>query len=322
MESTSEQIRELILPLFAITKSAEWHAVGTAFVIFAKGRQALLVTAGHNVAFIRQLVLPRRCVHASTPDFLVPRSPARIELDGAELVVLVRTRGSMDVAVVGQASTIEGIDLGVLTVELPADSPCRFDRAFALDTTPIIPIGQPLVAFGYTGLHATSDPDFDNLRFTACADEGILVGRHGKVLANVQAGGSERFTGVYVSCPFDSGMSGGPVVELRNDEPFVRAVITSDLSEDGANQASGSGARAFANSIWMLAGLRAHGADVELSDGTLASDPLVRDLIAENRVRDVGAAHLHVQLTEHRDGKYPSIRDLKWVGPAAHSPPK
>jgi hypothetical protein len=321
MDPTSEQLRQLVLPLFAVTKTAAWHAIGTTFVISAQGRQALLATAGHNVEFFRQLVLPQRRAHASTPGFLAPRSPARLELDGAELVVLVRTRGSFEIAVVGHASMIEGIDLAVLTVELPADSPCRFERAFALDTTPTMPIGQRLLAIGYSGLNATSEQDFDQQRFTARIDEGSLVARPGKVLANAQAGGSERFTGVYVSCPFDSGMSGGPVVELRNEEPFVRAVITSDLSENAANHASGSGARAFASSIWMLAGLRAYGVRMERRDGTFATDPLVRDLLAENRVRDVGSAHVYAQLTEHHDGGEPAVRDLTWRGPTTQQPP-
>jgi hypothetical protein len=314
MDPTIEQLRQLVVPLFAVTKSAEWHAIGTAFVVAALGRHALLVTAGHNLDYFRTLVLPPSRQHPTVPSLFKIRTPSKLELDGAELVALVSKRGQFDVAVFGSASQVTCLDVALISVSLPEDTVCDFERAFAIDTTPALPIGLPLTAIGYSGLGASSNQDWEKKVFTATANEGSLVARSGKVVSNVEAGGANRFTGIYMSTPFDSGMSGGPVVELRNEEPFVRGVITSDLSEDRSNQAAGSGARAFASSIWMVAGLRAFGVNLEHEDGTLEVAPFVRDLIAKKKIRDVGDAHKYVQVLEEVDGDDRRLRTLKWIG--------
>ncbi len=315
MDPTSEQLRQLVIPLFAITKGAVWHALGTAFVVSASGRHALLVTAGHNIEYFRTLVFGPRREHPSLPHFLWAIPPSKVELDGAEIVALVRKRGRTELATLNATSQVLGLDLALLSVSLPEESDCGFERAFALDSTPTMPIGLPLIACGYSGLTARSEQNWESSDFTAEANEGSLVMRKGKVLTNVQVGGTNRFTGIYVSASFDSGMSGGPLVELRNEEPFVRAVISSDLSIDRANHAAGSGVRAFASAIWMLAGLRAYGCKLEHKDQTQESNPFVRDLIAANKIRDVGAAHKYVQVIEEVDGSESRLRELRWIDP-------
>ena len=314
MDSSDEQLRQLIIPLFAVTNDATWHALGTAFVIAALGRHALLVTAAHNLDHFRSIVSPPPRHHPGMPSILVPPTPTKIVVDGPELIGIVKKRGKLETATLGAASMIPGIDVALLSLTLAEDTECSFERAFALDSTPVVPVGTPITAFGYPSLKVSSQQDWDKKVFMATVNEGSIVARRGEVLSNVEAGTENRFTGIYVSSPFDSGMSGGPVVELRNDEPFVRGVITSDLSEDPSNPSAGSGARAFASSIWLLAGLRAAGVNIAREDGSLLVEPLGRDLIAMGKVRDVGEAHKYVRVEEGMDGDAPTLRSLLWVG--------
>lgn len=294
-DSFPEQLREVVLPLFAVTTDAQWHAIGTAFVVVAAGLNALLVTAGHNLEHFQRLALPPSRRHPSMPGIFASPEPSIIETK-AEIYAMLRKRGKIALATYGRAFRIEGIDIALISVSLHEDDDVKFDMSFSIDSSPFMPIGLPLTAFGFRKLEAESWQDWEKENFEARISEGELVVRTGKVLSNAEAGRGSRFTGTYVDIPFDSGMSGGPVVEYRGDEPFVRAVITSDLSSDPKDQAAGSGQRAFASSIWMLAGIPVSGINVERQDGNVETCQRVLDLIANGRIRDVGAAHRFVQV--------------------------
>jgi hypothetical protein len=63
----------------------------------------------------------------------------------------------------------------------------------------------------------------------------------------------------------------------------------------------------------MLAGLRAFGVNLEHKDGKFEANPFVRDLIAANKIRDIGAAHKYVQVIEDINDDRHRIQALNWI---------
>jgi hypothetical protein len=114
------------------------------------------------------------------------------------------------------------------------------------------------------------------------AREGVVVDRH--------PGGVRHFKWPVfkVNVSLDSGMSGGPILELRGGEPIVRGVISGDLAladEVGV----GSGAEPFASELWPILMMPASVADSFVAENgqPLAVDTIL-DMIRENLIADRG----------------------------------
>src|SRR5207248_2873515 len=117
-----------------------------------------------------------------------------------------------------------------------------------IDPSPVLP-GTTVHATGYAGLPLTERHDWEGQIFRVRLErrlelrQGLVVERH--------LGGLRQFKWpvFQVDTSLDSGMSGGPILELRGNEPIVRGVICGDLTL-GDNPGVGSGAQAFATELW------------------------------------------------------------------------
>jgi hypothetical protein len=98
--------------------------------------------------------------------------------------------------------------------------------------------------------------------------------------------------GFLVDAPFDSGMSGGPVVDK---DCVVRGMVCADLSEDVFDGAAGSGGRAFASALWPLMSVTID-LDVRSLDGSVVVPRGSRLLewVRSGIVDDRGAIHEHL----------------------------
>jgi len=91
-----------------------------------------------------------------------------------------------------------------------------------------------------------------------------------------------------VDIAFDSGMSGGPLIELFGSTPVVRAMVSADVSESPRTGVEASGAHAFASLLLPIAGLRVYGTSITFADGTQLDDPSVLDLIKNGVIKHYG----------------------------------
>lgn len=281
----AEQLGRCILPLVAVTGDARWFAIGTAFVValFDEGREALLLTAAHNVEAATKLDPYIQRPRSPIDDFA---PPPVYKLGSTKMYVLT---GRNTVASVGLASWHEHTDIALIGARIPDHDDDRFDKCMRLDTRPIAD-GTPLLALGCRSMAADFDepPDYERARFNVRMTY-TLVGRLGTVIRSVAREEVGRHApGVLHSCRVDSGMSGGPIVEDGDTGFIVRAVASRSLSTE-AETASGSNDHAFAETLLEALIIKAVRFACESAHGPL-TEPLLLDLIRAGIVNDVGRA--------------------------------
>ena len=91
-----------------------------------------------------------------------------------------------------------------------------------------------------------------------------------------------------VDIAFDSGMSGGPLIELCGSTPVARAMVSADVSESPGTGVEASGAHAFASLLLPIAGLRVYGIRMILADGAQVDHPSILDLIKNGVIKHYG----------------------------------
>jgi len=219
----------MVLPLLSVSNDI-WTAIGTTFVLHASEREALLVTAAHNLTHF----LPRGRHHPSTPvEFQTP--PSRLtHVDDQSLGVLVFEIDHFALAAVVSAYLHSDWDLALLRARLPREAPVRFTRHIALDSKPLTPSCVVHVA-GYARMNVEHATDNERADF----DLPLLV--RAATVTEVDAMNVRRGPTAQVSCGIDSGMSGGPVFDMRGTRPHVRAVARSDLSDSVTDMSRGTG---------------------------------------------------------------------------------
>jgi len=181
----TDQLVKCVLPMYAVTRSATWHARGTGFVIGRLDeRSAVLVTAAHNLRGLESLLHLRPRSHGSTPDEFASRVDKTWRDLGIDLIFLLRGDEETVVAtVVGDAQLLEH-DLAIVHVTIPPDSRTRFDMALPVKLDPLLEPSTHVAAVGYAGLTATSTQDWDRGAFQATA-KFPLESRDGRVLGTV-----------------------------------------------------------------------------------------------------------------------------------------
>lgn len=276
-QSHTDDLARAVVPIAAVDRHATWHIIGTGFVVAVLNhRSALVMTAAHLLDHPVLKDRPRRAASA-LPELV--GIPSRRKPDGVDIHAVVGPGTLRGLATVEGAWYQPDIDIALFLMTLPDDAPCQFDLRLSVDTGPLL-AETSIVALGYSGASArfAEAPDYDRERFRVSL-KIPLIGRLGSVLAEAPKGGGIFVSpGVFVNCPFDSGMSGGPVVEIRDHVAVVRAVIGGD-SSDGSDMSSGSGTRAFANVIAPCLGLRALGVKFALNDGKILDEPSIAELI-------------------------------------------
>lgn len=291
-QSHTDELWRAIVPIVTVDRHAAWSVIGTGFVIgVLNPRSALVMTAAHLLDH-PSLKEPLRS-HASALPALVGEVPRRKPV-GTDIHAIVGPITERYVATIEGAWYRPEIDIALFLMTLPENAPCQFDLKLSIDTAPLAP-GTRIFAMGYSGAEATfaEPPDYERALFRVSL-KIPLIGRHGSVLAAAPYGsGIYTSPGVFVDCAFDSGMSGGPVVELRDGVAVVRGVIGGDVS-DGPDMDVGTGARAFANVLAPCLTLRALGIELGHDDGSTSIEPSIEELI-ERRVIDNRSGKRHTE---------------------------
>ncbi len=297
-----EQLVACVLPMFGVTRDAIWHAIGTGFVIARlDDRSALVVTAAHNLQKLEDIAGRRSSSHATTLEEFAPRAfKSWRELQIDLHFLLRRGEESALATVVGDAHFVDH-DLAVLHVAVPPDTRAVFDTALPISLDPRVAPGTHIAAVGYAGIKATSTQDYEHGDFRASV-RFPLESRDGSALALVtdELGIHRGRSGLMVDIPFDGGMSGGPVIELRGTVPVVRAIVSADVGEkpDGS---VGSGVRSFASLLLPIAGLRLRGLRLSFPDGATLDEPSVLELMYRGQVNHYGTFRDAIQVFETDD---------------------
>lgn len=202
-----------------------------------------------------------------------------------------------------RAWTFPGLDITAMVVEIPSDEEGTFPVKFDIDTRPIVE-GTPVMAVGYPAMEAEHvDPPelVANCRVNLTLP---LQYRTGSVIRVCRKGeGIYSWPGFFVDFPFDSAMSGGPVIDLSAQTPLVRGIVCGDMSEDSYDPKRGSGLRAFASTLWPAMLIETHML-LKKRDGTNTptNETRLMDFIKHGLIKDVGQAHLHIRQIEPSPG--------------------
>jgi hypothetical protein len=224
-------IRDVVVPLYE-RRGPNWKGLGTASIIIVGDRCAVAITARH--------------VLEALVDEKESNRPAYPKLSGVGAII-----GSFENSFIAEVLQIQISKFSDISfVFLVAPEGRGFNARLSIDPSPLTK-GVPVTAMGYRGLPVEHDIDWENDYFGA---------RFEFRLDTIETQVAERFVSglrmlkwpvFKVSAGFDSGMSGGPVIEIRQGELVIRGIICSDLSI-GNDLGKGGGGEAFASEIWPI----------------------------------------------------------------------
>lgn len=300
-----ETLKSGILPLFAVASDARWHPVGTAFVIAVpEPKTALLLTAAHNLRFVQKIDAPHNLHHSTIAPEFRPVPQSRADLSHTTVYVFVKSNGKFALAEMTRSWFKEAFDVALMLVKIRPNDDVTFKYQIALDSTPIKE-GTSIMAAGYPLMNAnfTAEPSYETKDFRVGVELQLQT-RGGKVIKVCPQGdGINRWPGFLVGCPFDSGMSGGPVIEFSGSIPLVRGIVSSDISEKTENNAQGSGSRAFASMLWPAMMIKTQIALANENGDLIAPEnSQLLDLVRWGLVDDHGKAHKHVKVSQTTTG--------------------
>jgi hypothetical protein len=304
-------LRDVVLPLVIIHDRFECVPIGTAFVIVvANPKTALLLTAAHNVKCALQLERRGQRHHPTTPTEFLPAESNWINLQRTKLGVVRREAVGAELLDVTRIWYVSSTDIAVLFVQIPEASPSRFGENLGLDTTPIA-AGTRVVAVGYHSMRAShlGEPNYELGRASVMMEHAMEY-RGGRVAAYHPVGAPlYPWPGFTVDFPFDSGMSGGPVIDLNTDMnvPRARGLVCGDMSQTEA-AFRGSGVRPFASCLWP-AMVTSTQIAIEAPNGSIlvSGNATLLDLVKYRVIDDLGQAHEHVKFEDE------TRRAIRWV---------
>ena len=290
----ARELQRVILPIIATgTRDGSFIPVGTAFIILALGRQALLLSAAHNFTHIAEKIdRPFDTHHPSTPlEFRV--RPNGINLKETKIQAFFRERdGRGYFAQILHAYINTPGDIAACLAHFEDDVPANvlFDKQLAIDTTR--PTTEtPIISAGYPSGLMHYNVDYEKNIATATYNHK-LEWRHGTVHEVFSAGApGKAWPSFRCNTPFDAGMSGGPIINKTFDNEVVACgVICSDWSEDSSAMMRGSGL-SLASMLWTAMGIRITAASLDNVDG-----PRLLDLQRQGHIDDRGKASDHITL--------------------------
>lgn len=302
----AEELEQLVLPLIAFTSDAKWHPLGTAFVAgVLNPKTALLITAAHTIDFVVALDQPRPKQAPGIP-LAFQTQPKSIDLRSTRMRAgLYGGAGKFTLAEIQRTWRVNECDVALSVASLPSDSPVTFTRHLAIDSSPMT-LGTPVTAAGYPRMCASfvTPPDYDRQDFQVEFSRQLHF-RSGNVSMLCPHGiGIHRWPGFLVNAAFDSGMSGGPIVDFSRDVPVVRGIVGGDLSDNESDGSLGSGVQAFGSTLWPFL-------DAELDfavrlEGVGDAVPVERviDLVRLNALDDRGDPLQHFRARNTDAGRF------------------
>ena len=162
------------------------------------------------------------------------------------------------------------------------------------------------MAVGYRGMRAdfTAPPNYDTEDFQVQLALALQTRSGTVVQVCPQGAGINRWPGFLVDTSFDSGMSGGPVIDLSGAVPLVRGIVGADMSETREDSARGSGVQAFATMLWLAMVIETQITLVGEGESLLVGPENSRllDFVRCGVVDDHGRAHEHVRIHQTANG--------------------
>ncbi len=313
-----DAFRRVVLPVVAVDRTSTWHCLGTAFVVArADGRTAFLLTAAHVIKAAIDIAAPRPLHHPTTPDFLRVHDERRVSLNHLSIVTVLVEPGPTACAEVEHAWMLDAHDVALILARIPETQEPRFVGGLGVDPSPV-EVGTQLEVVGYPGMRAESLPD-DELRDNAILTLP-LTHRSTTVTEKFPHGyGINRWPGFKVDIPLESGMSGGPFLEVRDGSAIVRGLVNSDLTEATDLGAAAMGQMAFGSTLWPALGtpMDMSGLTIRFgSDETRLPIASFLDLFRYGAIMDYGETLEHFRMipagAEHQ---------ISWQGAAPDSAP-
>lgn len=302
-------LRRVLLPIYIETDGVI-TPVGTGAIIAANARQALMLSAAHIFREIIRSDRPSR--HApSMPDILKPPEPYDFQLKRT-LIKTIYWSGEgtvMHAVDIPRAYTMRDeydLALCLLYFAPQADPALTFPNRLGMDTTPLRP-GEEVVAVGYTGMEI-EQPDKDGKPApTGWLFQNQLAIRPGVVTNVFHQQHPRGHIGpcCEVTCAIDSGMSGGVLLQQREGSLYLRAVLSSDLSDDAEDIRKGSGSAAVCSMIWPAMSMTIDG----LHPDNNSKKQRLLDYERLGTVDDVGKASAHMHITPSTS----EGEDLLWI---------
>jgi hypothetical protein len=294
-ELLESEFRQTILPIVATTTAGEFKAIGTGFIFCARGRYALMFSAAHIFRHVERMDQPYDPSHPTTPlEFRVP-PPEHNLLTCTDMHALFRTNdGTEYMALIPHAYPWAN-DTAVCVVELGTQVPqsVSIEKSIVIDTTPPVS-GTQVLAVGYSKMQVEDT----GLKTGAVSItfRRELTWRPGRIIEvfPTRRGSLQPWPCFQTDIPFDSGMSGGPILKNVGDLFVACGVINSDSTVEGSIPGTGSGLDAIASMLWPSMGITIEEASIE---GTRRPARLV-ELQQRNFIHDLGNASGHITIQE------------------------
>lgn len=281
----------MVVPLYEQRSNAEWKGLGSASIIAASGRSAIILTARHVLEHLVEEVLRAK--------------PAYPKLSGVSAIIGSASADDRFIAEVQQVQISGLSDIAFAVLAAPEGK--QFRSRLAVDPSPVV-TGTAIKAVGYTGLPIEHNLDYENEQYRALLNLHYDV-REASVIERCDSSRRLKWPVFKVATGFDSTMSGGPIVEIRGNESVIRGVICSDMSIE-SDLSRGSGVEAWASEIWPLL-MMPYELDFEFfeKDGQQIEVTTIVDLFHDGIVMDRGDTKYN--LIFEMDG---SVNRTSWRG--------
>lgn len=299
-ELLTYDFRRAVLPIVATSTQGDFYCIGTGFIICNRGRHALMLTAAHNLQEIERIDQPYELSHSSTPNEFRLTPLGNNALRRTYMKVLYPTSGENEVLVLIPDAYVWPNDTAVCIVQFQehTDQSIAFESSIVIDTT-LPNIATPVWAVGYSKMEVEPTTQSNG---TMLSYRRQLTSRPGQITQVFSTNGPRGRTWpcFQTDIPFDSGMSGGPILKKVGDLFVACGVISSDLATEDSDFGMGSGHAAIASMLWPTMGITIEKASIE---GTRTPTTLL-ELQRRNFIHDLGNASAHIEILPESQLRY------------------
>jgi Trypsin-like peptidase domain len=304
---TRDQCHSMLLSLMAWGPGRVPQAIGTGFIIATFGRQALAVSAAHNLVHATRIQRPWSLSHhTALAEFTIDQTNC-LSVDPTALRAVYRSGDGVDACIIGEVNFVPELDVALITVQLQTDNVREFPRErMFLDTSVPMP-GREVFALGCADM-AVQGHEARIDGFARWGLERRVTLRRGIVTNVYPQGARVPWPCFETSIPVEAGMSGGPICWLpRGSEPAVCGMISQDFSPDEARTSYCVAGCSTAAMLWPALGLAVHG-----SIGLNAAPKRIflLELIQQGAVKDIGGAAVGATVVTEPDGKVTISRTI------------
>lgn len=221
-----------IVLLLAFTQNRSPKPIGTGFIIGAFGKDAIGVTAAHNIQGIGDVQAPIKKHHATAlPEFIKNGHP--IDFDRKKVMAVCSENGKIEASIISWAVYDKNSDVAFFSLVPQKNDTTYFKSSFILDEH-IPKLGDEIAVLGI-GHMSVPIEERDGQGNESFQIQRQLILRKGTV-TNLHKDGHVLCRGpcIETSIPVFSGMSGAPAMMLgKGGEPMKPfGLVSSDLEHD------------------------------------------------------------------------------------------